>query len=73
MAYKKGEGKTCLRIDYRESNATTKTASEPFPRIDWLMDKLVNAIYFSSLDFASGYWHIPRYPSETEQLAFVTN
>lgn len=73
LAYKKGEGKTRLCVDYRRINAITKTDSEPLPRIDWLLDRLVNARYFSTLDLASGYWHIPLHPSDTEKLAFVTN
>ncbi|GFS70521.1 transposon Tf2-6 polyprotein [Trichonephila clavipes] len=46
--------------------------AEPLPRIDSLLDKLNSAKYFSTLDLASGYWHIPLHDKDKEKLAFVT-
>ncbi|GBN08318.1 Transposon Ty3-G Gag-Pol polyprotein [Araneus ventricosus] len=64
---------TRLCIDYRKLNAICKTGAEPLPRIDTLLDKLTNAKIFSTLDLASGYWHIPLHEKDKEKLAFVTN
>ncbi|CAL1285927.1 unnamed protein product, partial [Larinioides sclopetarius] len=60
LAYKRDEQKKSrLCIDYRKLNSICKTDAEPLPRIDTLLDKLTNAKFFSTLDLASGYWHIP--------------
>ncbi|GBM72265.1 Transposon Ty3-G Gag-Pol polyprotein [Araneus ventricosus] len=50
-----------------------KSDSEPLPLMDSLLDKLSKAKIFSSLDLASGYWHVPIHPKDTEKLAFCTN
>lgn len=73
LVYKREEGKkTRLCVDFRKLNAITKTDAEPLPRIDTLLDKLAQAKVFSTLDLASGYWHIPIHPKDTEKLAFAT-
>ncbi|GFW03325.1 retrovirus-related Pol polyprotein from transposon 297 [Trichonephila clavipes] len=73
LAYKRDEKqKTRLCIDYRKLNAICKTDAEPLPRIDSLLDKLKSAKFFSTLDLASGYWHIPLHEKDKEKLAFVT-
>ncbi|GFW29443.1 hypothetical protein TNCV_743851 [Trichonephila clavipes] len=73
LAYKRDEKqKTRLCIDYRKLNAICKTDAEPLPRIDSLLDKLNSAKFFSTLDLASGYWHIPLHDKDKEKLAFVT-
>ncbi|GFS65850.1 hypothetical protein TNCV_390771 [Trichonephila clavipes] len=73
LAYKIDEKqKTRLCIDYRKLNAICETDAEPLPRIDSLLDKLNSAKFFSTLDLASGYWHIPLHDKDKEKLAFVT-
>ncbi|GFX59320.1 transposon Tf2-9 polyprotein [Trichonephila clavipes] len=73
LAYKRDEKqKTRLCIDYRKLNAICITDAEPLPRIDSLLDKLNSAKFFSTLDLASGYWHIPLLYKDKEKLAFVT-
>ncbi|GFW34770.1 transposon Tf2-8 polyprotein [Trichonephila clavipes] len=73
LAYKRDEKqKTRLCIDYRKLNAICKTNAKPLPRIDSLLDKLNSAKFFSTLDLASGYWHIPLHDKDKEKLAFVT-
>ncbi|GFS63340.1 hypothetical protein TNCV_2308731 [Trichonephila clavipes] len=70
-AYKRDEKqKTRLCIDYRKLNAIFKTDTEPLPRIVSLLDKLNSAKYFSTIDFASGYWNIPLH--DKEKLDFIT-
>ncbi|GFT90322.1 retrovirus-related Pol polyprotein from transposon 297 [Trichonephila clavipes] len=73
LAYKRDEKqKTRLCIDYRKLNAICKTHVEPLSRIDSLLDKLNSVEFFSKLDLASGYWHIPLHDKDKEKLAFVT-
>ncbi|GBM10301.1 Transposon Ty3-G Gag-Pol polyprotein [Araneus ventricosus] len=74
LAFKRDESKkTRLCIDFRKLNALCKSDSEPLPLMDSLLDKLSKAKIFSSLDLASGYWHVPIHPKDTEKLAFCTN
>ncbi|KFM76552.1 Retrovirus-related Pol polyprotein from transposon opus, partial [Stegodyphus mimosarum] len=54
-------------------NLITKTDAEPMPRIDAVLDQLTNATIFSTLDLASGYWHIKLNEKDTEKLVFSTN
>ncbi|GFT82718.1 retrovirus-related Pol polyprotein from transposon 412 [Trichonephila clavipes] len=74
LAFKRDEGKkTILCIDFRKLNALCKADSEPLPIMDSLLDKLARAKFFSTLDLASGYWHVTIHPKDTEKLAFCTN
>ncbi|GFX68047.1 retrovirus-related Pol polyprotein from transposon 17.6 [Trichonephila clavipes] len=74
LAFKRDEGKkTRLCIDFRKLNALCKADSEPLPIMDSLLDKLARAKCFSTLDLASGYWHVPIHPKDTEKLTFCTN
>ncbi|GFW78890.1 retrovirus-related Pol polyprotein from transposon 17.6 [Trichonephila clavipes] len=71
LAFKHDEGKMIrLCTDFRKLNALSKADSEPLPIRDSLLDKLVRAKFFSTLDLASTYWHIPIPPKDTEKLAF---
>ncbi|GFX55897.1 retrovirus-related Pol polyprotein from transposon 412 [Trichonephila clavipes] len=59
LAYKKDEGKRSrLCIDYRKLNEITRKDSTPVPLIDFVIDNLTHAKFFSTLDLTSGYWHI---------------
>jgi len=71
---KKKDGKWRYCVDYRYLNSVTKKDSYPLPRIDDTLDALGNkdAKVFSSLDVASGYWHIPIKEQDREKTAFVT-
>lgn len=72
LVYKHEEGKTIrLFVDWIKLNAITKTGAEPLPRIYTFLDKLAQAKVFSTLDLASGYWHISIHPKDTEKLAFA--
>lgn len=74
LAYKRDEqAKTRLCCDYRKINNIAKNDSEPIPRIDAVLDQLVNARVFSKLDLTSGYWHIKLHDEDTEKLAFTSN
>lgn len=58
-------------IDYRKLNSVTKKDSYPLPRIQDTLDVLNGAKYFSSLDFASGYWQIKVKEEDIGKTAFV--
>ncbi|GFU57685.1 retrovirus-related Pol polyprotein from transposon 17.6 [Trichonephila clavipes] len=77
LAFRRDEGKKSrLCIAFRMLfvlNALCKADSEPLHIMDSLLDKLARANFFSTLDLASGYWHVPIHPKDTEKLAFYTN
>ena len=51
---KNGEYRFC--IDFRKLNAVTEQDSFPLPRIDDILDRLVQFMYASTLDLKMGYW-----------------
>ncbi|GFX98330.1 retrovirus-related Pol polyprotein from transposon 17.6 [Trichonephila clavipes] len=74
LAYKKDEGKRSrLCINYRKLNEITRKDSTPVPLIDFVIDNLTHAKFFSTLDLTSGYWHIKIHEKDAEKLAFTTN
>ncbi|GFT42757.1 retrovirus-related Pol polyprotein from transposon opus [Trichonephila clavipes] len=74
LAYKKDEGKRSrLCIEYRKLNEITRKDSTPVPLIDFVIDNLTHAKFFSTLDLTSGYWHIKIHEKDAEKLAFTTN
>ena len=74
MARKK-DGSWRFCVDYRALNAVMKKESYPLPQIDDTLDALGfgGGKIFSSLDVASGYWHIPIENVDKEKTAFTTN
>jgi len=60
MARKK-DGSMRFCVDYRSLNSVTRKDSYPLPRVDDTLDALGfnGGKVFSTLDVASGYWHIP--------------
>ncbi|GFT37032.1 retrovirus-related Pol polyprotein from transposon opus [Trichonephila clavipes] len=55
LAYKKDEGKRSrLCMDYRKLNEITRKDSTPVPLIDFVIDNLTDAKFFSTLDLTSG-------------------
>ena len=51
---KNGEYRFC--IDFRKLNAVTEQDSFPLPRIDDILDRVVQFMYASTLDLKMGYW-----------------
>jgi hypothetical protein len=51
----KKDGSCRMCIDYRALNKVTVKNNWPLPRIDDLLDKLVKAQVFTTLDLAQGY------------------
>jgi hypothetical protein len=50
----KKDGTFRFCVNYCKLNAVTKTMAYPLPRIDYMLDHLANAKYFSTMDLASG-------------------
>jgi hypothetical protein len=73
---KKKDGTLRFCIDYRKLNECIQLAggqeAYPLPRISDNLDALKGAVYYSTLDLASGYWQIELHPDDREKSAFCT-
>ena len=69
---RKKDGSLRFCVDYRELNKVTQKDTYPLPRVDDLLDQVGHSKYFTTLDFASGYWQILVAPNSREKTAFVT-
>ncbi|KAI2662619.1 Retrovirus-related Pol polyprotein [Labeo rohita] len=56
---KKKDGSLHLCVDYRQLNRKTRKYTFPLPRIEESLDALSGALWFSTLDLASGYNQVP--------------
>ena len=56
MRKKDGTARIC--VDYRRLNDVTKKDAHSLARIDDIIDLLLGAKYFSTLDLASGYHQV---------------
>ena len=61
-----------MTVDYRALNRQTKKDVYPLPRIDDLLDKLLQATCLSAIDLASGYHQVRLAPGDCKKTAFVT-
>lgn len=69
---KKKDGSIRLCIDYRQLNSTTRRDAFPLPRIEESLDALSGAVWFSTLDLASGYNQVPVAEPDRMKTAFCT-
>ena len=57
-------------VDYRQLNAKTRRDLFPLPRIDACLDALSQSVWFSTLDFRSGYYQVGLRPRRCTQDNF---
>ena len=64
-------GKLRFCVDYRLLNQNTIRDSHALPRIDGLLDNLIRAKYFSSLNLRSGYYQVEIEEDHKSRTAFT--
>lgn len=62
-----------VAVDFRKLNDVTIGDSFPIPVISDVLNSLQNSKYFSTSDFASGFWQIPVRAVDRPITAFSTN
>ena len=68
----KKDGSRRICIDYRLLNSVTITQNFPVPQVQDIFETIAQAIYFSTLDLASGYWQELLEDNSKEYTAFST-
>ena len=68
----KSDGSKRLCIDYRKLNSITISNKAPMPLILDIFDKLRGAKLFTTLDIASGFWHVRMHENSIEKTGFST-
>ncbi len=68
----KKDGSLRFCVDYRKLNLITKKDVYPLPRIDDMLEKFRAMCFFSTFDFASGYWQVEINETDKEKTAFTT-
>ena len=48
-------------VDFRKLNIITTVDPFPLPRIDDILDRLVDSKWYTTIDLKSGYWQIPMH------------
>ena len=69
---KKHDGSLRLCVDYRQLNKITIKNKYPLPRIEDLFDQLGGCLYFSKIDFRSGYHQLRIREFDIHKTAFRT-
>ena len=72
LVTKKDAG-TRFCVDYRRLNIVTVKDAYPLPWIDNTLDMLAGKQWFSTLDLASGYWHVSLSQEARVKTAFATH
>ncbi|KAH8321276.1 hypothetical protein KR067_009656, partial [Drosophila pandora] len=58
-------------VDFRQINAKSVKDAYPMPRINFILEQLREAQFFSSLDLKDGYWQIPLEEESRKYTAFT--
>ncbi|XP_048513419.1 uncharacterized protein LOC125501458 [Athalia rosae] len=72
LLVKKKDGSDRMCVDYRELNSNTVADRYPLPLMADQINSFAGANYFTFLDMASCFHHIPIHPDSIERTAFVT-
>jgi len=67
----KPNGSPRFFIEYRQLNERTVRDSYPLPRMDYLLNSLGDAQFFSTLDCNVGYWQIPLAEEDKPKTALT--
>lgn len=68
---RKKDGFWRFSVDYRKLNEVTEADAYPLLRIDDSLDDLNDSHFFSTLNLASEYWHVPLDWEAQEKAAFL--
>lgn len=70
---KKDEGeKSRLVINYSKLNENVQPDAFPFPRIEDLVDRVIDCKFFTTLDINSAFWTIEVVEEDRDKLPFTT-
>lgn len=69
---KKKDGSIRFCTDFRKLNEVTILDSYSMPRVDTILDSLHGVNFYSSIDVASAFHHIPMAPESIPLTAFTT-
>ena len=58
-------------IDFRQLNARTKKDSNPLPQMQEMMESMVRAQFFSTMDLKSGFWQVKMSEKSWQYTAFT--
>ena len=62
-----------LTVDVRPVNAQTERIIWPMPMLEVILDHLVGAAFFFTLDFFKGYWQYALDKASQEMFSFLTD
>ena len=67
----KKDGTLHFCMDFHRLNAHTKKDLYPLPWIQEVLESMVAAVHFSTMDFKSGFWQVRMAPESQQYTAFM--